>query len=78
MHPCLIKIIQEIDEEENDENKNKEEEDDDNNNKNIKELNFNAIRIDQNTIKFMFMILPKTTIVSLKISNNNLEISIII
>jgi len=76
VHPCLIKIIQEIDEEENDENKNKEEEEeDDNNNKNIKELIFNAIRIDQNTIKFMFMILPKTTIVSLKISNNNLTLN---
>ena len=76
VHPCLIKIIQEIDEEENDENKNKEEEEeDDNNNKNIKELIFNAIRIDQNTIKFMFMILPKTTIVSLKISNNNLSLN---
>ena len=76
VHPSLIKIIQEIDEEENDENKNKEEEEeDDNNNKNIKELIFNAIRIDQNTIKFMFMILPKTTIVSLKISNNNLTLN---
>ena len=76
VHPCLIKIIQEIDEEENDENKNKEEEEeDDNNNKNIKELIFNAIRIDQNTIKFMFMILPKSTIVSLKISNNNLTLN---
>ena len=76
VYPCLIKIIQEIDEEENDENKNKEEEEeDDNNNKNIKELIFNAIRIDQNTIKFMFMILPKTTIVSLKISNNNLTLN---
>ena len=76
VHPCLIKIMQEIDEEENDENKNKEEEEeDDNNNKNIKELIFNAIRIDQNTIKFMFMILPKTTIVSLKISNNNLTLN---
>ena len=75
VHPCLIKIIQEIDEEENDDNKNKEEEEDDNNNKNIKELIFNAIRIDQNTIKFMFMILPKTTIVSLKISNNNLTLN---
>ena len=76
VHPCLIKIIQEIDEEENDENKNiEEEEEDDNNNKNIKELIFNAIRIDQNTIKFMFMILPKTTIVSLKISNNNLTLN---
>jgi hypothetical protein len=76
VHPSLIKIIQEIDEEENDENKNKEEEEeDDNNNKNIKELIFNAMRIDQNTIKFMFMILPKTTIVSLKISNNNLTLN---
>ena len=76
VHPCLIKIIQEIDEEENDENKNKEEEEeDDNNNKNIKELIFNAIRIDQNTIKFMFMILPKITIISLKISNNNLTLN---
>ena len=76
VHPCLIKTVQEIDEEENDENKNKEEEEeDDNNNKNIKELIFNAIRIDQNTIKFMFMILPKTTIVSLKISNNNLTLN---
>ena len=76
VHPCLIKTIPDLDAEENDENKNKEEEEeDDNNNKNIKELIFNAIRIDQNTIKFMFMILPKTTIVSLKISNNNLTLN---
>ena len=75
VHPSLIKIIKEIDEEENEENKNSEEEgvvkDD---KKNIKELVFNAIRIDQNTIKFMFTILDKTKIVSLKLSNNNLTL----
>ena len=75
VHPSLIKIIKEIDEEENEENKNSEEEgvvkED---KKNIKELVFNAIRIDQNTIKFMFTILDKTKIVSLKLSNNNLTL----
>ena len=43
--------------------------------KNIKELVFNAIRVDQNTIKFMFLILDKTKIVSLKLSNNNLTLN---
>ena len=76
VHPSLIKIIKEIDEEENDENKSNEEEgitkEDKKNN--IKELIFNAIRIDQNTIKFMFLILDKTKISSLKLSNNNLTL----
>ena len=76
VHPCLKKIIKEIDEEENDENNIDEEgivkEDDKKNN--IKELIFNAIRIDQNTIKFMFLILDKTKISSLKLSNNNLTL----
>ena len=82
VHPCLIKIIKEVDEEENEENKNantnnankEEEEEDENDKKNIKEIVFNAIRIDQNTIKFLFIILPKAPIVSLKISNNNLTL----
>ena len=78
VHPCLKKIIKEIDEEENDENKsNIEEEGTIKKNKkkvNIKELIFNAIRIDQNTIKFMFLLLDKTKIVSLKLSNNNLTL----
>ena len=60
VHPCLKKIIKEIDEEEK--------------KVNIKELIFNAIRIDQNTIKFMFLLLDKTKIVSLKLSNNNLTL----
>ena len=76
VHPCLKKIIKEIDEEENDENNIDEEgivkEDDKKNS--IKELIFNAIRIDQNTIKFMFLILDKTKISSLKLSNNNLTL----
>ena len=40
----------------------------------IKEIIFNSIRIDQNTIKLLFLILPKTTIVSLKASYNNLTL----
>ena len=40
----------------------------------IKEIIFNSIRIDQNTIKFLFLILPKTPIVSLKTSYNNLTL----
>ena len=76
VHPCLIKIIKEIDEEENEENKISEEENGiGGEKKNIKELIFNAIRIDQNTIKFMFLILDKTKIVSLKLSNNNLTLN---
>ena len=78
VHPCLKKIIKEIDEEENDENKSNIEEEDtikeEEKKVNIKELIFNAIRIDQNTIKFMFLILDKTKIVSLKLSNNNLTL----
>ena len=78
MHPCLKKIIKEIDEEENDENKSNIEEEgtikEDEKKVNIKELIFNAIRIDQNTIKFMFLFLDKTKIVSLKLSNNNLTL----
>ena len=78
VHPCLKKIIKEIDEEENDENKSNIEEEgtikEDEKKVNIKELIFNAIRIDQNTIKFMFLILDKTKIVSLKLSNNNLTL----
>ena len=78
VHPCLKKIIKEIDEEENDENKSNIEEEDtikeEEKKVNIKELIFNAIRIDQNTIKFMFLLLDKTKIVSLKLSNNNLTL----
>ncbi len=78
VHPCLKKIMKEIDEEENDENKSNIEEEgtikEDEKKVNIKELIFNAIRIDQNTIKFMFLILDKTKIVSLKLSNNNLTL----
>ena len=78
VHPCLKKIIKEIDEEENDENKSNIEEEgtikEDEKKVNIKELIFNAIRIDQNTIKFMFLLLDKTKIVSLKLSNNNLTL----
>ena len=78
VHPCLKKIIKEIDEEENDENKSNIEEEGtikvDEKKVNIKELIFNAIRIDQNTIKFMFLLLDKTKIVSLKLSNNNLTL----
>ena len=78
VHPCLKKIIKEIDEEENDENKSNIEEEgtikEDEKKVNIKELIFNAIRIDQNKIKFMFLLLDKTKIVSLKLSNNNLTL----
>ena len=82
IHPSLIKIIKELDEEENEESKNtntmnvnkEEEEEIENEKKNIKEIVFNAIRIDQNTIKFLSLILPKTPITSLKISNNNLTL----
>ena len=78
VHPCLKKIIKEIDEEENDENKSNIEEEgtikEEEKKVNIKELIFNAIRIDQNTIKFMFLLLDKTKIVSLKLSNNNLTL----
>lgn len=41
----------------------------------IKEIIFNSIRIDQNTIKFLFLILPKTTISSLKTSSNSLTLN---
>ena len=78
VHPCLKKIIKEIEEEENDENKSNIEEEgtikEYEKKVNIKELIFNAIRIDQNTIKFMFLLLDKTKIVSLKLSNNNLTL----
>ena len=82
IHPSLIKIIKELDEEENEESKNtntmnvnkEEEEEIENEKKNIKEIVFNAIRIDQNTIKFLSLILPKTPITSLKIINNNLTL----
>ena len=40
----------------------------------IKEIIFNSIRIDQNTIKFLFLILPRTPIVSLKTSSNSLTL----
>lgn len=85
MHPALIKIMKEIDDEESEEkesnkntkniNNNEEEEEDELEKKNIKEIVFNAIRIDQNTIKFLFLILPKTPIVGLKLSNNNLTLN---
>ena len=84
VHPSLIKIIKELDEEESEEkesnkntnNANKlEEEEDETEKKSIKEIVFNAIRIDQNTIKFLFIILPKAPIVSLKLSNNNLTLN---
>lgn len=42
--------------------------------KELKEIIFNSIRIDQNTIKFLFLMLPKTPIVSLKTSYNNLTL----
>ena len=67
VHPSLIKIIKELDEEESEEkesnkntnNANKlEEEEDETEKKSIKEIVFNAIRIDQNTIKFLFIIPP--------------------
>ena len=41
----------------------------------IKEIIFNSIRIDQNTIKFLFLILHKTTISSLKTSSNSLTLN---
>ena len=60
------------------EENNKEEggtnEEEENQDKKIKEIIFNSIRLDQNTIKFMFLILPKTNIVSLKTSNNCLTV----
>ena len=40
----------------------------------LKEIIFNSIRIDQNTLKFLFIILPKTPIVSLKTSSNSLTL----
>ena len=112
IHPSLLKICQQLDEEEEIEkekekqtinqnkkeqpdkkqiqkkliekdesnfNVNKEdgeslEEEEEAEEKEIKEIVFNSIRIDQNTIKFLFIILPKTPIVSMKISNNNLTL----
>ena len=50
------------------------EEEDEIEEKVIKEIIFNSIRIDQNTIKFLFLILPRTPIVSLKASSNNLTL----
>ena len=40
----------------------------------LKEIIFNSIRIDQNTIKFLFLMLPRTPVVSLKTSHNNLTL----
>ena len=40
----------------------------------LKEIIFNSIRIDQNTIKFLFLMLPRTPVVSLKTSYNNLTL----
>ena len=80
VHPSLIRIIKAIDEDETEEkesnkNENKEEEEYEGEKKSIREIVFNAIRIDQNTIKFLFIILPKAPIVSLKASNNNLTLN---
>ena len=106
IHPSLLKIAKQLDEEEESEkqiqkkesekkpikkqidkddskalmNINKEEggesieEEEEIEEKMIKEIIFNSIRIDQNTIKLLFLILPKTTIVSLKASYNNLTL----
>ena len=111
VHPSLLKISQQLDEEEEIEkekerlkkeqekaknqkkpgevedtkrtlmNVNKEEgeggetnEEEEVQEKVLKEIIFNSIRIDQNTIKFLFLMLPRTPIVSLKTSYNNLTL----
>jgi hypothetical protein len=110
VHPSLLKIAQQLDEEEEIEkekerlkkeqekaknqkkpgevedtkrtlmNINKEEgggetnEEEEVQEKVLKEIIFNSIRIDQNTIKFLFLMLPRTPIVSLKTSYNNLTL----
>ena len=111
VHPSLLKIAQQLDEEEEIEkekerlkkeqeksknqkkpgevedtkrtlmNVNKEEdgggetnEEEEVQEKVLKEIIFNSIRIDQNTIKFLFLMLPRTPIVSLKTSYNNLTL----
>jgi hypothetical protein len=110
VHPSLLKISQQLDEEEEIEkekerlkkeqekaknqkkpgevedtkrtlmNINKEEgggetnEEEEVQEKVLKEIIFNSIRIDQNTIKFLFLMLPRTPIVSLKTSYNNLTL----
>ena len=63
-----MNIVKEDDEEKVNEEQEEIEE------KVIKEIIFNSIRIDQNTIKFLFLTLPRTPIVSLKTSYNNLTL----
>lgn len=66
------KALMNVIKEEEDEKINEEQEEIEE--KIIKEIIFNSIRIDQNTIKFLFLLLPKTPIVSLKTSYNNLTL----
>ena len=42
--------------------------------KQIKEVRFNSVRIDQNTLKILFFILPKLPIISFKASHNNMTL----
>ena len=64
------KSIQNVNKEEGESNEEEEEDEE----KELNEIIFNSIKIDQNTIKFMFIILPRTPIVSLKASSNNLTL----
>ena len=50
------------------------EEEEETEEKEIKEIIFNSVRIDKNTIKILFAILPRIPIVSMKISHNNLTL----
>ena len=58
----------------NKEDEESDEEEEEIEEKVIKEIIFNSIRIDQNTLKFLFLILPHTPIVSLKASSNSLTL----
>ena len=58
----------------NKEDEESDEEEEETEEKVIKEIIFNSIRIDQNTLKFLFLILPHTPIVSLKASSNSLTL----
>ena len=58
----------------NKEDEESDEEEEEIEEKLIKEIIFNSIRIDQNTLKFLFLILPHTPIVSLKASSNSLTL----
>ena len=58
----------------NKEDEESDEEEEETEEKAIKEIIFNSIRIDQNTLKFLFLILPHTQIVSLKASSNSLTL----